>query len=371
MAASQNGSAGRKPWYARRWTWVVAFLLVVGYIGQHNEPDSEELTETAASASLAQASASEASASSASSTKAEAAPAADTAPALPVPVTGAQVTDAVTATAAADLLGTLPVKGRAPMTGYDRALFGPAWTDDVNVDSGHNGCDTRNDILRRDLVDVVLKPGSNGCAVQSGTLHDPYTATVIGFVRGQDSSAVQVDHVVALADAWQKGAQQMSTQQLADFANDPLNLQATDGPTNQAKGAGDAATWLPPNKAYRCTYVSRQVEVKAKYGLWVTAAERDAIASVLGSCGAAVAPTTTQSAPTTTQAPAPATTPPTTQAPLPAVPQTTAQAPAPPAEVYYPNCSAAKAAGAAPLYAGQPGYSLKLDRDKDGVACEK
>ncbi len=184
------------------------------------------------------------------------------------------------------LLATLPVKGRAPKTGYQRALFGPAWTDDVTVQGGHNGCDTRNDILRRDLDDVTVKSGSNGCTVLSGVLHDPYTGKAIDFTRGQaTSAAVQIDHVVALLDAWQKGAQGLSKQQRENLANDPLNLQAVDGPTNESKGAGDAATWLPPNKAYRCTYVSRQVRVKAKYRLWVTVAERYAILRVLGTCG--------------------------------------------------------------------------------------
>ncbi|MBM7277115.1 DUF1524 domain-containing protein [Gordonia rubripertincta] len=269
-------------------------------------------------------------------------------------------------------LNTLAVKGRAPKTGYDRDLFGQAWSDDVTVDGGHNGCDTRNDILRRDLTDITLKPGSNGCAVLSGTLDDPYTGTTIRFVRGQGTSAaVQIDHVVALSDAWQKGAQQLSPQQRIDFANDPRNLQAVDGPTNQKKGAGDAATWLPPNKDYRCTYVSRQVDVKAAYRLWVTQAEKDAITRVLTSCGAtAAAPTTTERIETRTSTATP-------------VPETTYTPPrlyAPPAETtppvdapssaYYANCSAARAAGAAPLYAGQPGYRAKLDRDGDGVACE-
>lgn len=267
-------------------------------------------------------------------------------------------------------LNTLAVKGRAPKTGYDRALFGQAWTDDVNVDGGRNGCDTRNDILRRDLTTIVVKPGSNGCAVQSGTLADPYTGRSISFVRGQNtSSAVQIDHVVALSDAWQKGAQQLSSAQRVDFANDPRNLQATDGPTNQAKGDGDAATWLPPNRSYRCTYVARQVEVKAAYKLWVTQAEKDAITRVLGGCGADVAPTSTRQVPNTrtstaTPRPAPAYTPPTTTYTPPPV-----EDPAP-SSVYYANCSAVRAAGADPIYAGQPGYSSKLDRDGDGVACE-
>jgi hypothetical protein len=182
-------------------------------------------------------------------------------------------------------LDTLPVKGRAPTTGYSRDEFGQSWTDDVNVPQGHNGCDTRNDILRRDLNVVTTRPGTRDCVILTGILDDPYTGKRIDFVRGEKTSpAVQIDHVVALSDAWQKGAQQLTPELRTDFANDPANLQATDGPTNQRKGAGDAATWLPPNKAYRCTYVSRQVEVKARYGLWVTAAEKDAITRVLASC---------------------------------------------------------------------------------------
>jgi hypothetical protein len=174
-------------------------------------------------------------------------------------------------------LATLPVKGRAPMTGYARAVFGPAWED---VD--HNGCDTRNDMLRRDLVAPVP---SGGCTVLTGTLHDPYTGKMIPFVRGPGTSTkVQIDHVVALGDAWQKGAQQLSPSARLALANDPLELLAVDGPTNQRKGDGDAATWLPPNKAFRCQYVARQVAVKVRYHLWVTAAERAAIAGVLAGC---------------------------------------------------------------------------------------
>lgn len=183
-------------------------------------------------------------------------------------------------------LDSIEVKGRAPKTGYERSLFGDAWTDDVTVTDGRNGCDTRNDMLRRDLVDVVIKPGSNGCAVLSGTLNDPYTGTSFAFQRGPGSSAeVQIDHMVSLADAWQTGAQQWDEFTRRNFANDPRNLQATLGWVNQQKGDGDAATWLPPNNAYRCTFVSRIVDVKAAYRLWVTPAERDAIARVLAGCG--------------------------------------------------------------------------------------
>ena len=194
-------------------------------------------------------------------------------------------------TAAADVSGTLAaldsleIKGRAPKTGYERSLFGEPWSDDVWVADGHNGCDTRNDILRRDLVDVEIKPGSNGCAVLSGVLNDPYTATSVEFQRGPGSSAlVQIDHIVALSDAWQTGAQDWDELKRRNFANDPRNLQATLGWANQEKGDGDAATWLPPNTAYRCAFVSRIVDVKAAYRLWVTPAEHDAIAGVLAGC---------------------------------------------------------------------------------------
>ncbi|MEZ7239327.1 DUF1524 domain-containing protein [Rhodococcus sp. GXMU-t2271] len=265
------------------------------------------------------------------------------------------------ATSALATLATLPIKGRAPKTGYDRELFGPAWSDDVDVDGGHNGCDTRNDILRRDLVDITYKTATRDCVVLFGTLHDAYTGTTIDFRRGQDTSAdVQIDHVVALSDAWQKGAQQLDEQTRANFANDPRNLQAVDGAANQQKGDGDAATWLPPNRSYRCTYVARQIEVKALYRLWVTQAEHDAMVRVLAGCGAA-AP---EPAPAATTVPEPV--PSVAPEPVPSV----APEPAPAPAVAYRNCAEARAAGAAPLYAGQPGYSEKMDGDGDGVACE-
>lgn len=178
------------------------------------------------------------------------------------------------------LLHTLEVKGRAPKTGYARHVFGPRWAD---VD--RNGCDTRNDILRRDLTDVRLDPSTRGCVVLAGDLVDPYTAQSIAFVKGNKTSpAVQIDHVVSLSDAWQKGAQQWTEDKRTRFANDPANLLATGQRSNQQKGDGDAATWLPSHKRFRCDYVAKQVTVKAAYGVWITTAERDAIARILGSC---------------------------------------------------------------------------------------
>lgn len=175
------------------------------------------------------------------------------------------------------LLDEIPVKGRAPKSGYDRGLFGSGWGD-----PDRNGCDSRNDILERDLDVLTYKPGTRDCVILTGTLLDPYTGKTINFVRGQGTSnAVQIDHVVALSDAWQKGAQQLSAERRVAFANDPLNLLAVDGPTNSSKSDGDAATWLPPNRAYWCDYVTRQIEVKHKYDLWMTKSEHATSTRVL------------------------------------------------------------------------------------------
>ena len=183
-------------------------------------------------------------------------------------------------TKAATVLETLSVKGRAPKTGYTRAQFGPSWAD---VD--RNGCDTRNDILTRDLFEIVYREGTRDCIVLSGVLIDPFSGEVIEFTRGvATSSEVQIDHSVALSDAWQKGAQKLSADNRKAFANDPLNLMAVKGKLNSQKGDGDAATWLPPLKSYRCAYVSRQIAVKAKYSLWVTLAEKNAMTSILSKC---------------------------------------------------------------------------------------
>jgi len=184
---------------------------------------------------------------------------------------------AATGTKATAVLAKLAMKGRAPKTGYDRDLFSDGWGD-------IGECDARNYILRRDLKSITWR-ASPRCTVATGILNDPYTAKKIYFVRGvSTSSAVQIDHVVAVSDAWQKGAQQLSYSKRYAFYNDPLNLLAVDGPANMQKSDSDAASWLPANKGYRCSYVSRQIAVKHKYKLWVTRAERDAMSRVLKSC---------------------------------------------------------------------------------------
>ncbi|SKB65568.1 Protein of unknown function [Arthrobacter sp. 49Tsu3.1M3] len=181
--------------------------------------------------------------------------------------------------AAVAQLASIPVKGKAPKTGYSRGQFGPAWSD---VD--HNGCDTRNDMLRRDLTDVTTKPGTRDCVIASGKLADKYTGKTITFTRGENSADVQIDHIIPLSLAWQTGAQQISAAQRLQLANDPLNLMSADGPANQQKSDSSADAWLPANKAFRCEYVARQTAVKAKYKLWMTRPEHDAIAGILATC---------------------------------------------------------------------------------------
>ena len=178
-------------------------------------------------------------------------------------------------------------KGRAAKTGYTRAQFGQAWSD---VD--RNGCDTRNDILKRDLTAEIFKDNTHDCVVLSGMLIDPYSGESINFVRGNITSMeVQIDHVVALSNAWQTGAFKLTIKDRTALANDPLNLLAVKGRLNSQKGDGDAATWLPPLKSYRCDYVLRQIAVKMKYKLWFTAPEKEAMVRILKSCPDKALPT--------------------------------------------------------------------------------
>jgi hypothetical protein len=257
-------------------------------------------------------------------------------------------------------LEMLRVKGRAPKTDYDRQQFGDGWATVA-------GCDMRDRILTRDLIQKTYEPGDT-CAVQSGHLNDPYTAAQITFARG-GASEVDIDHVVALSDAWQKGAQQWTADTRVAFANDPLNLLSVDAHINRAKGDGDAATWLPPNKRFRCDYVARQIAVKRKYKAWITQAEHDSIETVLKTCPTEKLPRAgvirvpvvpTRKAPTATPTPKPSRT------------ATASSDEGSGSGRVFANCDEVRAAGLAPLNAGTPDYEAnpKLDRDKDGVACE-
>lgn len=200
-----------------------------------------------------------------------------------IPLPGGDPVEALPESEAAQELKALVVRdsesGGAPE--YQRSEFGQAWADE-----DRNGCDTRNDILARDLARASFKEGTRGCVVLSGVLAEPYTGSTIEFQRGQDTSAlVQIDHVVALGDAWRSGAWQWDAASRQSFANDPENLLAVDGQANQDKKAASADEWMPPDSGFHCEYATRQIGVKAKWGLSVTAAERAALARALAACG--------------------------------------------------------------------------------------
>lgn len=264
---------------------------------------------------------------------------------------------------ARQLLATLAVADRDPRTGYTREQFGPSWAD---VD--RNGCDTRNDILRRDLTDTRVEAGTRDCVIAAGRLVDPYTAAALVFEKGR-GSAIDIDHVVALGDAWVTGAATWDPRKRAALANDPLNLLAVDASANRAKRDADAATWLPPEPGARCEYVARQIAVKAKYGLWVTADERDAMARVLERCPDQPAPVgdAPTLAPTRGDAPR-------RDAPASAGPGRDAAAPARKTDALDPDygtCKQARAHGAGPYHRDRdPEYRYYRDADGDGVVCE-
>jgi hypothetical protein len=341
---------------------VLLTLVVVSVPFSDSSTDRAATANSKATQTIASPAAAEPSAAPTPAQTSAAAPTPTPAPAPP-PTVDEVIASAAPKTALA-ALGQLPVKGRAPSTGYSRAAFGQKW-----ADTDRNGCDTRNDVLRRDVTDESLKAGTRGCVVLSGMLADPFSGRRIEFVRGESTSSdVQIDHVVALADAWQKGAQRWHVRKRTAFANDPLNLLAVDGGLNAQKGAGDAATWLPPHKAFRCRYVARQVAVKVKYGVWVTQAERAAIARVLATCESEPTPTSAHP----TLAPA-------DPLPKPSPSRKPAPAPAPKkkCDPSYPDFCLEP--GIPDLDCGEIQYRRftvlapdphGFDRDNDGVGCE-
>ncbi|WP_435299233.1 HNH endonuclease family protein [Timonella sp. A28] len=183
-------------------------------------------------------------------------------------------------TAAQTTLEALPVKKPETRKGYDRERqFGSGW-----ADLDRDGCNTRNEILNRDMTNLVHRDVSpQGCLVDGGTLDDPYTGDIIEF-DPNNRAKVQIEHVVALFDAWQKGAQHLTKEQRVELANDPDNLLAAYGPENQSKGHRDASEYLPPNESFQCSYVIAQITVKERYELWVTSAEKAAMSTVLKNC---------------------------------------------------------------------------------------
>lgn len=282
------------------------------------------------------------------------------------------------------MLDELKVKGRAPKTGYDADLF--KWRSDAD----RNGCDTRNDVLRRDLRNITLKAGTNGCVVIKGTLKDKYKGETYAFDRSPNN--IDIDHIVARSNAWQTGASKFDEDTLKAFGNDPLNLLAVSSSLNRQKGDGDAATWLPPSKSYRCEYVSRQIAIKHKYDLWVVKAEKSAMERVLASCDDQPAFVKNVAWPdpgegdhvktATEQKPSKSSSSKSKSSGSKSKSGSSGSrsrssgsgrsgsGSSGSGSTYFKNCTAARDAGAAPVRRGDPGYGSHLDRGGDGVGCE-
>ncbi|MDN4474697.1 DUF1524 domain-containing protein [Demequina sp. SYSU T00192] len=249
----------------------------------------------------------------------------------------------------------LTVKGRAPKTGYDRDEFGDGWQD-----TDGNGCDARNDMLALRLTDVEMQ---GDCIVLAGTLADPYTATEIRFQRG-GASEVDIDHIVALSDAWQKGAFAWDEETRVEFANDPLNLEPVDAGANRQKGDADAASWLPSSTAFRCDYVARQIAVKAAYGVWVTQAELDAMLLVLDTCPGQGLPARGDDLDVVVDPSVPVATGEATPSPTATAASST--------DPRFSSCAKALDAGYGPYVRGEDEeYGWYRDGDGDGTVCER
>ncbi|MFF1307245.1 HNH endonuclease family protein [Streptomyces sp. NPDC058307] len=193
----------------------------------------------------------------------------------------APVTTGADRAAARKLIEELSTKGRGPKTGYARDKFGYAWMDTADgVPLARNGCDTRDDLIHRDGLNLRFRAGSD-CVVVAMTLHDPYTGTTIEW-RKQQASAVQIDHVVPLSYSWQMGSSRWPENKRKQLANDVLNLIPVQGRANSAKGDSGPASWLPPNKQIRCAYVVRFAQVAVKYEMPVTAPDKQ---MMLRQCG--------------------------------------------------------------------------------------
>jgi hypothetical protein len=202
-------------------------------------------------------------------------------------IPSAAETDVPTVVPGADVLAGIPVlPQRVRGHDYRRAAFGDSWTDDNTAPGGHNGCDTRNDILDRDLADktyVSIKRCPT--AVATGRLHDPYTNAVVAFTRGAGVGAsVQIDHIVPLALAWDLGARNWPDEMRVRFANDPANLLAVAGDPNQDKGDQQPADWMPPNTAFHCQYAMQFIEVLRGYRLPIDAPSATVLRDAAATC---------------------------------------------------------------------------------------
>jgi hypothetical protein len=184
------------------------------------------------------------------------------------------------------LAGITVVPARTHRYDYLRSLFGDAWDDDNDAPGGHNGCDTRDDILNRDLVEIT-HVSTKRCAdaVATGVLHDPYTNATVAFTRGAKiGEAVQIDHIVPLAYAWDMGASAWPYRQRLRFANDPANLLAVAGQGNQDKGDAGPGQWMPPNKSFACQYAVAYLAVLRGYALRLDQPSADVLRRAAATC---------------------------------------------------------------------------------------
>lgn len=257
-------------------------------------------------------------------------------------------------------LETLVVSDFASSSDYKRAAFGDPWED---IDK--NGCDTRNDILARDIKGASI---DKKCLVQTGSFNDPYTAKVINFDRSKGGGGgIDIDHIIPLSLAWKTGASDWDASKRLLFANDPLNLMASDSSENRKKGDKDASAYLPPNAGSHCEYVARQVTVRAKYGTWITPAEKKAVYTVLQTCpDQPLASVSGVDVPVSSPVAPPAETP-VEAPPAPVTPEVPASGGNDP---QFSSCTKAKAEGFGPYTKADAEYGWYKDGDNDGTVCE-
>lgn len=228
--------------------------------------------------------------------------------------------------------------------GYERALF-KIW-----IDADSDGCNTREEVL---IQEAVVKPTiGNSCNLTGGAWLSPYDG-----IRTTKASALDIDHVVPLSEAWKSGAWAWTPAQRQAFANDlddSRALVAVSLGQNRSKGDKDPSQWLPPKGV--CTYIADWISIKARYQLSVDPIEAAFLTSKVKQCKSSVVTVIFNKKATKKVSPSP-------------TPTATGLA-----LFKFANCAAAKAAGVAPISkATNPGlYELNasLDRDKDGVACD-
>ena len=171
------------------------------------------------------------------------------------------------------MLRALTVAAEQP-SGYDRELF-PHW------DYVRDDCDVRDLVL---IAEARSGPTTGRtCPVGRGTWFSEFDGVTV-----RDPSSLDVDHMVALAEAWASGARAWTTAQREAFANDlgySGSLIAVTASSNRSKGDQDPSEWLPPRTSYRCTYVSDWIAVKWRWRLSIDRTEHSALRVLANGCG--------------------------------------------------------------------------------------